>query len=45
LLADGLTQTEVRAEARLGLAVVRGLLLDLLPTGSEADFNAEPTSG
>jgi AcrR family transcriptional regulator len=36
LMADGLSEAEARAEARLGLAVVRGLLLDLLATGNEA---------
>ena len=36
LTAAGLSEAEARAEARLGLAVVRGLLLDLLATGDEA---------
>jgi AcrR family transcriptional regulator len=36
LTAAGLSEGEARAEARLGLAVVRGLLLDLLATGDEA---------
>jgi len=36
LMAAGLSEAEARAEARLGLAVVRGLLLDLLATGDEA---------
>jgi AcrR family transcriptional regulator len=40
LLAGGLTEAEARTEARLGLAVVRGLLLDLLATDSEADVDA-----
>ena len=33
LVADGADPDEARAEARLALAVVRGLLLDLLATG------------
>jgi AcrR family transcriptional regulator len=33
LRGEGLTEREARAEARLGLAVIRGLLLDLLATG------------
>lgn len=35
LRAEGLSEVAARAEARLGLAVVRGLLLDLLATGNE----------
>jgi hypothetical protein len=33
LLARGVPEGSARAEARLGIAVVRGLLLDLLATG------------
>jgi hypothetical protein len=33
LRGEGLSERDARAEARLGLAVVRGLLLDLLATG------------
>jgi AcrR family transcriptional regulator len=33
LLAQGADETSARAEARLGIAVTRGLLLDLLATG------------
>ena len=33
LVAQGYDRATARAEARLGLAVVRGLLLDLLATG------------
>jgi len=33
LVAEGFTESEARAEARLGLAVVRGLLLDVLASG------------
>jgi AcrR family transcriptional regulator len=36
MLADGLPEREARAQARLGLAVVRGLLLDVLATGDDA---------
>ena len=36
LTAEGLSHDEARAEARLGLAVIRGLLLDVLATGDEA---------
>jgi AcrR family transcriptional regulator len=37
---DGLTDAEARAEARLGVAVVRGLLLDVLATGDDAGVEA-----
>jgi len=40
LRGEGLTEDEARAEARLGLAVVRGLLLDLLATGDLDGVNA-----
>jgi AcrR family transcriptional regulator len=40
LRASGLPDAEARAEARLGLAVVRGLLLDLLATGDEEAVDA-----
>jgi AcrR family transcriptional regulator len=40
LLAPGLPAEEARAEARLGVAVVRGLLLDLLATGDRAAVDA-----
>lgn len=33
LMAEGAEERDARADARLGLAVVRGLLLDLLATG------------
>ena len=33
LRAEGLSETEARSEARLGQAVVRGMLLDVLATG------------
>ncbi len=36
LMANGLSEQAARAEARLSLAVVRGLLLDLLATGDTA---------
>ncbi len=36
MVAGGLTEPEARAQARLGLAVVRGLLLDVLATGNDA---------
>jgi len=36
LMAAGLPEAEARAEARLGIAVVRGLLLDVLATGDAA---------
>lgn len=38
--ADGLPDAEARAEARLGLAVARGLLLDLLATGDRDGVDA-----
>jgi AcrR family transcriptional regulator len=37
---EGFPATTARAEARLGLAVVRGLLLDLLATGDRAGVDA-----
>jgi hypothetical protein len=37
---EGLTAEDAKAEARLGLAVVRGLLLDLLATGDPAGVDA-----
>jgi AcrR family transcriptional regulator len=40
LQANGLSGNDARAEARLGLAVVRGLLLDVLATGDEAGVDA-----
>jgi AcrR family transcriptional regulator len=40
LIARGLTPADARAEARLGLAVVRGLLLDVLATGDIAGVDA-----
>jgi AcrR family transcriptional regulator len=36
MMAGGLTEREARAQARLGIAVVRGLLLDVLATGDDA---------
>jgi AcrR family transcriptional regulator len=36
----GLSQTEARARARLSVAVVRGLLMDLLATGDRAGVDA-----
>ncbi|MHB8450904.1 MAG: TetR/AcrR family transcriptional regulator [Mycobacteriales bacterium] len=39
LMAEGLTEADARAEARLGLAVVRGLLLDLLATGDRVEVD------
>ncbi len=36
LRAEGLSEPDARAEARLGLAVIRGLLLDLLATKDDA---------
>jgi hypothetical protein len=36
----GIPAEQARAEARLGLAVVRGLLLDLLATGDRAGVDA-----
>jgi AcrR family transcriptional regulator len=38
--ADGLPAADARAHARLGLAVARGLLLDLLATGDRAGVDA-----
>lgn len=38
--AQGLPPAEARAQARLGLAVTRGLLLDLLATGDRAGCDA-----
>jgi AcrR family transcriptional regulator len=40
LVAPGRPAAEARAEARLGVAVVRGLLLDLLATGDRAGVDA-----
>lgn len=40
LVAAGADERTARADARLGLAVVRGLLLDLLATGDRAGVNA-----
>jgi AcrR family transcriptional regulator len=40
LMAAGLTEAEARAETRLGIAVIRGLLLDVLATGDMADVDA-----
>jgi AcrR family transcriptional regulator len=40
LVAPGWPEAEARAEARLGVAVVRGLLLDLLATGDRAAVDA-----
>ena len=40
LVAPGLPRERARAEARLGVAVVRGLLLDLLATGDRAAVDA-----
>lgn len=40
LMAFGLSESEARAEARLGLAVVRGLLLDVLATGDDTGVDA-----
>jgi AcrR family transcriptional regulator len=40
LVAQGVPERRVRAQARLGVAVVRGLLLDLLATGERADVDA-----
>jgi AcrR family transcriptional regulator len=39
-LARGIAQDDARADARLGLAVVRGLLLDLLATGDRKGVDA-----
>jgi hypothetical protein len=40
LTARGLPADQARATARLGLATVRGLLLDLLATGDRAGVDA-----
>jgi AcrR family transcriptional regulator len=40
LTGRGLSPEDARAEARLGLAVVRGLLLDVLATGDTAGVDA-----
>jgi AcrR family transcriptional regulator len=40
LIARGVSPDDARAEARLGLAVVRGLLLDVLATGDVAGVDA-----
>jgi AcrR family transcriptional regulator len=40
LIARGLTEAQARAETRLGIAVIRGLLLDLLATGDVAGADA-----
>jgi aminoglycoside 2'-N-acetyltransferase I len=40
LVAEGRTEAEARAEARLGVAVTRGLLLDLLATADRAGVDA-----
>jgi AcrR family transcriptional regulator len=40
LVGQGVRESEVRARARLGVAVVRGLLLDLLATGERAEVDA-----
>jgi AcrR family transcriptional regulator len=40
MVAGGLSEPEARAQARLGLAVVRGLLLDVLATGDDAGVDA-----
>ena len=39
-VTQGRPEAEARAEARLGVAVVRGLLLDLLATGDRAGVDA-----
>src|SRR3954471_20291716 len=39
-VAQGRDEAEARAEARLGVAVTRGLLLDLLATGDRAGVDA-----
>jgi AcrR family transcriptional regulator len=39
-MAQGRPEAEARAEARLGVAVTRGLLLDLLATGDRAAVDA-----
>jgi AcrR family transcriptional regulator len=40
LIARGLTESQARAETRLGIAVIRGLLLDVLATGDVAGADA-----
>jgi AcrR family transcriptional regulator len=40
MVAGGLSEDAARAQARLGLAVVRGLLLDVLATGDDAGVDA-----
>jgi hypothetical protein len=40
LVRQGLARADARAEARLALAVTRGLLLDLLATGDRKGVNA-----
>jgi AcrR family transcriptional regulator len=40
LMALGLTESQARAETRLGIAVIRGLLLDVLATGDVAGADA-----
>jgi AcrR family transcriptional regulator len=40
LVASGLDYVEARVEARLAIAVVRGLLLDVLATGNEVEVDA-----
>jgi AcrR family transcriptional regulator len=40
LKAQGLSEADARAEARLGVAVARGLLLDVLATGDVAGVDA-----
>jgi AcrR family transcriptional regulator len=40
LMSLGLTEAEARVEARLGIAVVRGLLLDVLATGEGEEVDA-----
>ena len=39
-VAHGRSQADARAEARLGVAVTRGLLLDLLATGDRRAVDA-----
>ena len=40
LVAQGVAEAQARAEARLGIAVTRGLLLDLLATGDREAVDA-----
>jgi AcrR family transcriptional regulator len=40
VMAAGLTEAEARAETRLSIAVIRGLLLDVLATGDVAGADA-----